>query len=221
MQRRNLKRLRGGGIASIKWNDGRVGRSQGGVCVVGDRTWCRVWKLELLLAKNSAVAALSNSHRKPICSLSGEILTGAMTPLLSPVQPFLLRPAPSRSHGPARSVFKERQAYASEGPNPSRSLSLRCLSTAPARSQCLTSCEHGALGLRKPDRDGWAPILRDEFLSSSSSAFSLYSEGNAYVTAFDFSPFRWPHSDFGESFFLNNIIGGNALPARRVLGGFL
>jgi hypothetical protein len=32
----------------------------------------------------------------------------------------------------------------------------------------------------------------------SSSAFSLYPGGNAYVTAFDFPPFRWPHSDFGE-----------------------
>jgi hypothetical protein len=34
--------------------------------------------------------------------------------------------------------------------------------------------------------------------SSSSSAFSLYPGGNAYVTAFNFPPFRWPHSDFGE-----------------------
>jgi hypothetical protein len=28
-------------------------------------------------------------------------------------------------------------------------------------------------------------------VSSSSSAFSLYPGGNAYVTAFDFPPFRW------------------------------
>jgi hypothetical protein len=32
----------------------------------------------------------------------------------------------------------------------------------------------------------------------SSSAFSLYLGGNAYVIAFDFPPFRWPHSDFGK-----------------------
>jgi hypothetical protein len=40
---------------------------------------------------------------------------------------------------------------------------------------------------------GWAVIY-----ASSSSAFSLYPGGNAYVTAFDFPPFRWPHSGFGE-----------------------
>jgi hypothetical protein len=33
---------------------------------------------------------------------------------------------------------------------------------------------------------------------SSSSAFSLYPGGNAYVTAFNFPPFRWPHSVFEE-----------------------
>jgi hypothetical protein len=35
--------------------------------------------------------------------------------------------------------------------------------------------------------------------SSSSSAFSLYPGGNAYVTAFDFPPFMWPHSVFEEA----------------------
>lgn len=32
----------------------------------------------------------------------------------------------------------------------------------------------------------------------SSSTFSLYLGGNAYVTAFDFALFTWPHLDFGD-----------------------
>jgi hypothetical protein len=70
-------------------------------------------------------------------------------------------------------------------------------------------CKYSVYWTSEPSSDNqtnyyswfWLGVIIDQLIlsfRSSSSAFSLYTGGNAYVTAFDFPPFRWPHSVFEE-----------------------
>lgn len=66
----------------------------------------------------------------------------------------------------------------------------------------LVGCTNNHQGTCKGNRDigRWiynslTARLTAVLISSSSSVFSQYIEGNAYVTA----PFRWPQSTFGET----------------------
>jgi hypothetical protein len=92
---------------------------------------------------------------------------------------------PDKEPEPVKREVKTRKGKVTAG--------LKARITARVCIVCLLFCTNGCVCVR------WLHS------SSSSSAFSLYPGGNAYVTAFNFPPFRWPHSVFEEGACLHDL----------------